>query len=511
MARVARRLVILGLLAFLTALPSLPTVRNVQWRAAGTAWARGPVWYIMTVAEYTAYRWQRTEQARHDFIREFWSRRDPIPDTATNELENEFWRRVDVADDHFGQDIKPGWKTERGKVFIMLGPPDNMERDGILADVWGSRGWLYDLSSMPTHLRIVLQDNLKIPSDRRIVKLKVRAETEGSRSVQSGTALDRSVLRPTDFLPLAEALVRRISGPDALRDLGHIMRVPEVLDLERARVNVTSVFSMIPVQARIDFRPTGADAEKGDTAVAVTIGVPRSTLAAEGVTSFDEGAAIVVGQLSSVENERTTCRLSGSFDPTGTESADESLVFQALCRVPPGRYLLDASFQDTRERVMGSVRDLIEVPSFDPSGLRISSLILSTKLDKLESGVTRPDHADAPFMFGSYRVVPRTSQIFNPAETLKVFCEVYGAGAGADGRVHLDVTYQFYVQDGGSWLPVGAPFTLEDEEDAAQAWAVPLAGWPAGRYRLELLATDRLSGSSVVRGALFEVDPAATR
>ena len=114
-------------------------------------------------------------------------------------------------------------------------------------------------------------------------------------------------------------------------------------------------------------------------------------------------------------------------------------------------------------------------------------------------------------MFGNYRVVPRTSQIFKPAETLKVFCEVYGAGAGTDGRVHLDVTYQFYVQDGGSWLPVGAPFTLQDETDAAQAWAVPLSGWPAGRYRLELLATDRLSGSAVVRGALFEVDPGTRR
>lgn len=511
MARMARRLAIFSLVVFLSALPSLPTVRTVQWRAVGSAWARGPVWYIMTVAEYTAFRWQRTEDTRRDFIRTFWSRRDPIPETPDNELENEFWRRVEVADDHFGQDIKPGWKTERGKVFIMLGPPDNMERDGILADMWGSSGWLYDLGSMPAHLRIILQDNLKIPTDRRIVKLKVRAETEGSRSVATGTAIDRSVLRPTDFLPLAEALVRRVSGPDALRDLGHVMRIPEVLDRERARVNVTSVFSMIPVQARIDFKPGSPAPASGNTAVAVTIGVSRSTLTAEGVTSFDPAAALVVGQLVSIEDEHTTCRLSGSFDSTDDEASDEPLVFQALCRIPPGRYLLDASFQDTRERIMGSVRDVIDVPAFDQSGLRISSLILSSRLDKLEAGTAPAAQTDLPFMFGNYRVVPRTSQIFKPTETLKVFCEIYGAGAGMDGRVHLDVTYQFYVQDGGSWLPVGAPFTLQDETDTAQGWAVPLSGWPAGRYRLELLATDRLSGSAVVRGALFEVDPDTRR
>lgn len=510
MARLARRLIILGFVVFFSALPSLPTIPNMPWRAAGSAWARGPVWYIMTVAEYTAYRYQRSEDARHAFIREFWSKRDPIPETPYNELEAEFWRRVEVADSHFGQEIKPGWKTERGKVFIMLGPPENMERDGILADMWGSSGWIYDLGTMPTNLRIVLQDTLNIPTDRRIVKLKVRAESEGSRSVSSGTAVDRSVLRPTDFLPLAEQLVRRISGPDALRDLGHIMRVPEVLDLERTHVNVTSIFSMIPVQARIDFKPGDPTAPLGNTAVAVTIGVQRSALTAEGVTSMGSDASFVVGQLVSVDDEKRTCHLSGAFDSLSADSTDDSLVFQALCRIPPGRYLLNASFQDTRERIMGAVRDMIDVPAFEQSGLRISSLILSTKLDKIEEG-SRSEPPDAPFMFGAYRVVPRTSQVFNTEDTLKVFCEVYGAGAGADGRVHLDVSYQFYVQDGAAWLPVGAPFTLADESDTAQAWGVPLAGWPAGRYRLELLATDRLSGGSVVRGTLFEVDPGAQR
>ncbi|HEY3174348.1 MAG TPA: GWxTD domain-containing protein [Candidatus Polarisedimenticolia bacterium] len=509
MAPALRRLIVACIVVSSSAFPSLPSIGRINWRTAGSGWAQGPVWYIMTTTEYTAYRWLKSEGDRRDFIRRFWEKRDPLPATPENELEREFWRRVEVADGHFGQDVKPGWKTERGKVFIMLGPPDNLEQDMVLADTWGASRWIYDLGSMPFQLRLVLQDTLGIPTSRSVVKLKVRAEGEGPRSVAGAVAVRDSVLRPTDTLPLAETLVRRIPGPDGLRSLGHVMRVPEVLELDRSRVNVTSVFSLIPVQARIDFRPAETATQTGKTSVAVTIGVTRSSLLAEGVTATDPAAAILTGHLTPVEGEGSPCTLSGAFDASEDSSTPRTdpLLFQALCLVPPGRYLLDVAYQDTGNRIMGAVRDLIEVPAFASSGLGISSLVLATRLDKIEGSAPDPKAADSPFMIRNYRVIPRTTQVYAGDDDLTVFYEVHGPTTDASSRPHLEITYQFYIQDAGSWLPVGSLFTLPDEADLDQAWSVPLDGWPPGRYRLEVTVTDHVGGSTSVRGAFFEVTP----
>src|SRR5262245_41453842 len=86
------------LLVFFVSFPSLPSLTRPDWltrgNEAGRAWARGPVWYLMTVSEYAAYHRLRSEDERRTFIRTFWDRRDPLPETPENELEREFWRRV---------------------------------------------------------------------------------------------------------------------------------------------------------------------------------------------------------------------------------------------------------------------------------------------------------------------------------------------------------------------------------------------------------------------------------
>ncbi|HZI93885.1 MAG TPA: GWxTD domain-containing protein [Patescibacteria group bacterium] len=511
MAR-ARRVLIAAVIGLISILPSHPDLRHADWTTANRGWARGPVWYIMTNAEYRDYRRMHSEPARRDFIRQFWQQRDPLPDTTDNELEHEFWHRVSVADDHFGQEIKPGWKTERGKVFIMLGPPENFDHDHILADTYGASRWMYDLGSMPVQLRLVLQDSLGIPVGRRFVKLKVRQENLATRSVNNAVPLQTSILRPTDFLPLAETLVRRMPGPDALRNLGYVMRVPEVMERSRSHVDVTTLFSLVPMQARIDFRPPlQAAAPRADgTTVAVTLGVTQTDLLKAGVASSQPGAAILTGYLTSIADDKKSFQLNGAFapdpSPDSAAPAPASQVFQAVCHVPPGRYLLDVSYQDTERRIMGSLRDLIDVPSFETQGLGVSSLMLASRLEKLEE-VADSGSAEMPFMLGRYRVIPRTNQVYHPEEALTVFYQITGGARGGDGLAHLDLSYQFYLQDAGTWLPVGPLIQLENQSDLEQAWSVPLEGMPPGRYRLELTVMDQVTETTSIRGALFEIAP----
>lgn len=81
---------------------------------------------IMTGEENKMFLQLRDQQARKEFIEEFWAKRDPDPETEMNEFKNEFYRRIDYANKHFNEGI-PGWKTDRGRIYIYMGPPDKFE------------------------------------------------------------------------------------------------------------------------------------------------------------------------------------------------------------------------------------------------------------------------------------------------------------------------------------------------------------------------------------------------
>ncbi len=91
-----------------------------------TTWARGPVQWLMTGEEQRAWRAVSNDQQAADFIDLFWARRDPTPGTPNNEFRNEFDARVTFADKAFTGEPVRGSLTDRGRVYIVLGPPNGM-------------------------------------------------------------------------------------------------------------------------------------------------------------------------------------------------------------------------------------------------------------------------------------------------------------------------------------------------------------------------------------------------
>lgn len=90
-------------------------------------WLQEDVAYIITPQEKEAYQRLQTDAERQQFIEQFWQRRDPTPGTPRNEFQEEHYRRIAYANDHFGFDATAGWRTDRGRIYIQFGPPD--ERD----------------------------------------------------------------------------------------------------------------------------------------------------------------------------------------------------------------------------------------------------------------------------------------------------------------------------------------------------------------------------------------------
>src|SRR5713101_352570 len=89
-------------------------------------WLEEEVGYIITDEERTAFLRLMNNEEREQFIEQFWLRRDPTPDTQENEFKEEHYRRIAYTNEHYPSGI-PGWKTDRGRMYIMFGPPDEVE------------------------------------------------------------------------------------------------------------------------------------------------------------------------------------------------------------------------------------------------------------------------------------------------------------------------------------------------------------------------------------------------
>src|SRR2546423_161042 len=102
--------------------------RNVkpELNKAYKDWLEKDVTYIITDEERKAFKKLQTDDEREQFIESFWRRRDPNPDTDENEFREEYYERIAYANEHFASGV-PGWKTDRGRIYIMFGKPDEIE------------------------------------------------------------------------------------------------------------------------------------------------------------------------------------------------------------------------------------------------------------------------------------------------------------------------------------------------------------------------------------------------
>src|SRR5437763_12214791 len=89
-------------------------------------WLQEDVTYIISEEEKKVFKDLQTDEEKENFIEQFWVRRDPDPRTSENEFKEEHYRRVAYANERFASGI-PGWKTDRGRIYITFGPPDEID------------------------------------------------------------------------------------------------------------------------------------------------------------------------------------------------------------------------------------------------------------------------------------------------------------------------------------------------------------------------------------------------
>lgn len=131
-------------LLFAATLDAGQAASTAKLSAAHKAWLDEEVVYIITPTERSVYLKLKTDRERELFIDAFWKQRDPTPGTPENKFKAEHYRRIAYANHTFGRDSsRPGWKTDRGRIYIILGEPQDIERYEGKASTYDTEVWFY--------------------------------------------------------------------------------------------------------------------------------------------------------------------------------------------------------------------------------------------------------------------------------------------------------------------------------------------------------------------------------
>jgi GWxTD domain-containing protein len=533
--KAALRLAILSLLLAAFSLPVLAQdprqsqdpmdkPRNVkpELKKAYKDWLEKDVTYVITDEEKRAFKKLQTDLEREKFIEEFWRRRDPDPDTEENEFKEEYYERIAYANEHFASGI-PGWKTDRGRIWIMYGKPDERETHPM--------GGAYDRPSYhgggsTTTYPFEIWFYRYLPGVGSGIEIEF-VDPSGSgeyRIARSPDEKDAMLMVPGAGLTLSEQLglsnkADRITGVGGnsnhyqreqdspfsrLQMLADLNRPPQVKFNDLASAVNTGVIEENPLSfdVRVDFF------RQSDERVitAFTIQTENKDLVFQDSGGLQQARINIFGRITSVAGRR-----SGIFeDPVITTATTEELTsakdrksaYQKAVALAPGTYKVDVIVRDVASGATGIRRVGFTVPKYDSQKLSTSTLVLAAKLEDLGD-----QPAVGQFVIGQQKVIPNVSGVYRKGHPVGVYLQVYNAGIDQTTlRPSVDVEYVLLkdgkelgkqAEDWRGMSDSGQRLTLAKLIDTQRL--------PAGDYELAIRIHDRVSGQALTPSAKFSV------
>src|ERR1700738_3543547 len=369
-------------------------------------WLSEDVIYIISPEERQAFLQLETNEEREQFIEQFWLRRSSNPDLPDNDFKEEHYRRIAYANEHYASGI-PGWKTDRGRMYIMWGPADEVEShptggtyDRPMDEGGGStttypwENWRYRyMDAIGENIIWEFVDptssgeyHLTMDPSEKDALLHVPGAGL-SLLEQMGMASKTDQFTRSDGTNLPKSLGGTPSSMDEfnrLEQYAKAFKPPEVKykDLE-AIVTARIVRDQMKFTWRTDYMKVTNDT----VLVPVTIQVPNNQLSFDNKDGVHSATLNVFGRVSTL-----TGRVVQTFeDPVSRDFPDslfqQSLKLQSIYQkaVPlrPGLYRLDLVIKDVKSGSVGVINTRLQVPRYGDDTLEASSLILA---DQLENG-----------------------------------------------------------------------------------------------------------------------------
>jgi GWxTD domain-containing protein len=436
------------------------------------AWIDGPVRYIANKSEAKTFRKLGNDRERALFIEHFWQRRDPTPETLTNEYRYRFWKRVQEANAMVFSSPREGWITDRGKIYILYGPPTNIEQDsqalnnGIEGGGRGLIRWIYE--GRPGERRDL----------RAVTVVAFVGDTAGEYKLTYDPKLTSIFFTTFDFNdanpylnsvhPTLEPTQSRLS---MMLDLGRLQEVPPIEEVILERVETTETYKTFDLGVSLDrFQD-----QDGRVGFSVNLDFGPTTVV---------GTPALLARFTPTDATQKPRILSeGSFRFLPAKDGQSALA-QGRIFLPPGRYDLLVAAIDPTGAGNGIYRGTALVPAPTPdSTLALSDLMMCRTLTPLPyaSLVSYQE----PFVLGPYRCTPRVLHTLHGGEPIEVLFETYG------GVPPYRLSYQLEYEDElQGWKALGAPQKAVQAE-RAHAWGLDTSpDWPVGDYRLRIVVLD---------------------
>ena len=481
-------------------------------------WSDEDVAWIITADERAVFYKLANDEEREQFIEQFWLRRDPTPDTLENEFKEEHYRRIAYANEHFASGI-PGWKTDRGRIYIMHGMPDDIEEHssggayerpaeegGGTTSTYPFVKWRYrHLDGVGDNIELEFVDptgsgEFRLTMDPSEKDALLYVPGAGLSWMEQAGLSDKSQrFNRTDGTHLPAAFG---ATPESMNEFSRLALYTNALkppaikfgDLERGSVTSTVTYITLPAQARVDYFPlTDASVltyitvqfENRDLQFASQAGFQTATVNLHGrITTMTGRHVNTFEQTVAVE----------SLAPMLEQVRAQRALYQTNVPLAPGVYRLNLWARDVASGATFQHEFRLDVPRLDAEAASTSTVLLA---DILEPAPIRSTGA-GPFVIGGMKVRPRVGAVFARGEKMGIYFKVYNLGGyPANRRPSGQVVYQ--VVRSGSGEPVAETAddfaALPEATSAAQITVekrISLEGFAPGKYTLRVKVTDRI-------------------
>jgi GWxTD domain-containing protein len=509
-----------------------------ELKGAYKTWLDQDVAYIITDEERKAFKSLSNDEERDAFIEQFWLRRNPNPDSPDNEYREEHYRRIAYANEHFAAG-KPGWKTDRGRIYIMWGKPDSTdshpsggayqrpidegggETSTFPFEVWHYRylegvGDNIDLEFVDTcqcgdyHFTIDRSEKdalLRVPgagltqSEEMGMSKKADRFKGGSlENLGSGPESSSQASKEFDRIELAA----KIFAPPPIKftDLDNFISEHKVLN-----------GPVFPFDVRTDF----VKVTDSTVLVPVTIQLKNSDITFVTKDGVSKGLVDILMKVTTlthktVQSQEDTVLVEEPAELLQKVQGQKKVYWKALPLVP-GLYRLDIAIKDVNNPDhVGLYGSSLDVPAFHDEKLATSSLILGDEMNLVSSR----DIGEGSCVIGNMHICPRvtanraTPVSFKRGQQLNFWMQIYNLQIDdATKSNSATVTYQI-IDTANNTVIFEKQLESKDlgahSDQLTLAKTLPMAGMQPGKYKVTIKVNDEISKQEIAQSAPFVVE-----
>jgi GWxTD domain-containing protein len=500
-------------------------------------WLDEDVVWIITDEERAAFKQLSNDEERDNFIEAFWQRRDPTPDTEENEYKEEHYQRIAYANEHFAAGV-PGWKTDRGRIYIVFGKPDEidshpsggsyerpMEEGGGQTSTFPFEDWRYryiDGIGQEVIMEFVdtcMCGEFHMTLDRSEKDALLMTPNAGLTMYEqmgmankaqrfTGSGLERLGSGP-------QSSMQQTKEFDRLEQFAKLQAAPKVkfTDLEEA-VNSKVILNPMPFDVRADFVKVTSDT----VLVPVTIQLKNRDITFVNKDGIQRGTVNIFGRLTTL-----TGKIVQTFEDTVQvdvpaellpRTAENASVYWKALPLRPGRYKLNIAVKDVNGDRKGVWSRSVVVPEYSDDKLATSTLIVADQMEPVPTKAI----GTGSFVIGTMKIRPRVAPADGkPAmfkrdkdQKLNFWMQVYNLGV--DEKTHKpSATFEYNITNLATNKSIIQKTETTDTmgnlgDQVTLQKSIVAANLQPGTYKIEIKVNDNISKQTIDPSAVFAVE-----